>query len=196
MLDPFTLVFVPLLRWGQAYHSERIPNSKFFALRASVNEDKPVPFACFKDRVFLVAFKTREDWESLDIGPQWVPIRHNIETNSLTCAFCYFSSENICQHIHAWRSHYQASIPVIPFIQSGKPAKPDKTPTLFTEALLKNTSKVDPDFRERTTGRSYLPLDPHSCRQAESFDDSFYQLANPGANPVKTDAFIVQAPKL
>ena len=181
---------------GQATHSELILRIKVFALRVSANVDQPVPFSCFKDRVFLVPFKTGEDWESLDIGPRWVPIRHNIEKKSLTCAFCDLRSEKICPHIHAWRSHYQASLPGIPFTESGKPGKPAKSANILTEALLENTSKVDPDFRERRTGRSYLPLDPVSCGEAVRFDDSLYQLAKPGAKPGQTDAFVVQAPKL
>ena len=139
----------------------------------------------------LVPFKIGEDWEAVDVQPRWVPIRHNIEKKTMTCAFCDLRSEKRCPYILAWRCHYQTSLRALLFTNSGNPARPTR---ILTEAALENTSKIDPDFRERRPVRSYRSIDPISCGEAIRFDDCFYPLAKPGINTRKTDAYIVRAP--
>ena len=163
----FYSFFRSALQIGEhATKAELIQKVKTFALRVSANVDEPVPFACFKERVFLVQFKIGEDWEALDVGPRWVPIRHNIEKKTMTYAFCYLRSEKSCPHILAWRCHYRASLPALLFMNSGNPARPTR---ILTEAALENTSKIDPDFRERRAGRSYRPIYPNQLWRGYSF---------------------------
>ena len=137
------------------------------AVFISLNVNNPVPYPAFRGRVFLIT--SREASDSADCGPRWVPIRPHVKKRKMTFGICEATSVLNCQPIRMWRHHIEFIEPEGGGGADGNAAQHDEE--------RQGYEQLDPDYNEPRPGKSHLSLDPISCPESVTFDDSLHKFA-------------------